>query len=127
MKITEISGTNKIRDFKICYLWQEGKLTNQQIAEQFGISERCVARVVYKNRGVLKTDRNWEKAQRIKWLKQQLNKCGDSRKDPLEIQEAIRKELEGENKLVDNSTKNYYTVIQNLHERSKQPSRIVVD
>ena len=96
MKISDFAGNNKHRDFKICHLWMEGRLTNLEISEVMGISERCVSRVVYKNRHVLKADRNWEKISRIKWLKEQLNKKGDTSRDPLDLQAELRKEIEGD-------------------------------
>ncbi len=102
MKITEIKTKNKIRDFKICHLWMEGKLTNLQISQLVDVSERCVGRVVYKNRGVLKLDREFEKSERTRWLKSQLNKSGDTNKDSLDIMNELRKEIEGDTKIIAN-------------------------
>jgi hypothetical protein len=91
----EIVTRNKIRDAKICRLWLENELTNKKIAERFGVSERLVGVIVYKNRACLKLDQEYEKQKRIKWLKRQIKKRGNSNKDSADLLEQLRCELQG--------------------------------
>lgn len=96
MKIPkEIVTRKKIRDAKICRLWLENELTNKQIAERFGVSERLVGVIIYKNRACLKLDKEYEKQKRIRWLKKQINKRGNTAKDSADLLDQLRLEIEG--------------------------------
>ena len=123
MKITEIKGNNKLRDFKICHLWEEGLLTNLQIAGIFKISERCVGRIVYKNRVVLTIDRDFEKTKRIKWLKSQIHKAGDTRKDPLDIQAELRKEIDGDTKIIQGGESKVVIIYPTGYKKPEEDAR----
>ncbi len=95
MRIPEIVTQNKIRDAKICDLFLDGELTTEEIGGQFGITGRQVRRLLYRNRAVLKLDKDYEKLKRILWLKKQITKDSKSKKDPVDILDQIRVELEG--------------------------------
>ena len=86
---------NKIRDAAICNFWLENELTNKEIAERFGISERRVGIIVFKNRQFLNLDKQYEKQKRIRWLKQQIKRRGNTAKDSADLVEQLRIELEG--------------------------------
>lgn len=91
----EIVTRNKIRDAKICRLWLDNELTNKQIAERFGVSERLIGVIVYKNRACLKLDKEFEKQKRIRWLKQQIKRRGRTSKDSADLLDQLRIEVEG--------------------------------
>ena len=95
MRIPEIVTQNKIRDAKICDLFLEGDLTTEEIGGRFGITGRQVRRLLYRNRAVLKLDKEYEKLKRILWLKKQLTKSKDTKKDPADLLDQIRIEIEG--------------------------------
>jgi len=108
MKLPEVKGIHKIRDLKICQLWLEGVLTRDQIAERFNLSVTHIGRVVYKHRKVLKVDQGYEKAKRIRWYKVQIRKALGSKKDPADLQDRLRIEIEGDKPLIDNSQHTHY-------------------
>jgi len=91
----DILTRNKIRDAAICNFWLENELTNKEIAERFGISERRVGIIVFKNRQFLNLDKQYEKQKRIRWLKQQIKRRGNTAKDSADLVEQLRIELEG--------------------------------
>ena len=109
MRIKDIVGKSKIRNFKICQLWLEGDLTIEQIAMRFGVVPSTISRIVYKNRHALTIDKQYEKVKRVRWLRAQIRKKKATRKDPAELQEQMRKEIEGDKPLVDQSQ--HYTVV----------------
>ena len=94
----EIVTRNKIRDAKICRLWLDNQLTNKEIAERFGVSERLIGVIVYKNRACLKLDKEYEKQKRIKWLKRQIYKRGNTSKDSADLIDQLRNEIDGGSK-----------------------------
>jgi hypothetical protein len=122
----QIKTRNKIRDAQICKLWVENKLTNEEIADKIGISERHVGRIVYANRHVLELDKDYEKKKRIRWLKRQIEKRGGSKKDSADLLEQLRTEIEGEKAQVQI---NQYTQIWNTacekSERIDQSGRLI--
>jgi len=71
-----------------------------QLSEMFKLTERRILQILATNHAFIKRDKEWEKEKRInrlhRWLKKD-GKLRDSNKDPLEIQEQIRKEIEGDN------------------------------
>ena len=96
MKIPkEILGNHKIRDFKICSLWFTEYYTQKEIAQKFGITQQAVSAIVYKNRALLKLDKEYEKNKRIVILKRQIEKKPDSNKDVADLLDQLRVETEG--------------------------------
>lgn len=51
----------------------------------------------------MKYQKGWEKVRRIVWLKQQIKKAGRSEKDSADLQEQLKREIEGDKPLIDNS------------------------
>jgi len=105
MKVSDIKTENKERDFEICTLWLEGELPTEEIAGRYSLSTRQINRIVYNNREVLNWDLKHEKNKRVRWLKRQVESNPKSKKDPADLTEQLRKELEGDKPLVDNSRK----------------------
>ena len=100
MKLPDIATKDKklrIRNIRICMLWAQELKTSQEIGETFGITIRRVQQILYANRDFVKENREWEKTKRIQWLRQQVKKRGDTRKDSADLIEQLRKELEGDN------------------------------
>ncbi len=122
MRIQDIKGTHKIRDFKICEIWLESDKTQREIADLVNLSERHIGRIVYKNRNVLKSEKEWEKAKRKHWLKVQIKKRGDSKKDAADLVEQLRREEEGDKAIVDQSTKYNIQIIRYGKDRRTDPS-----
>ena len=104
MKIPKIHGRNKIRDTKICRLWSQDLVDIQDLAVKFNLSVSRIYRLLYDNREFLRLDNNWEKEKRIVWLKKQIKTKKVTKKDPADLLEQLRKEIEGDKPLVDNST-----------------------
>jgi len=103
MKLPEIRTKHKIRDSKICSLYIDGEKTIEEIASSFNISTTRVYQIVYSNRDLIQIDQGWEKKKRIRWLRNQIIKRGDTKKDSAELQEQLRKEIEGDKSLIDQS------------------------
>ena len=95
----EIKTQHKIRDFKIISLYAQSK-TMAQIGERFKLSPQRIERIINTNKELLSIDRKYEKFKRINYLKRQLiDKNGNeknSKADPIEIIENLRKENEGD-------------------------------
>ena len=94
MKLPEIYGNNKIRDFKILQLFNDG-MSETDIAISFLISQSRVSQIVYRNRTLLNADKELEKIKRINLIKRQIKKAGDSKKDVADLIDQLRVETEG--------------------------------
>lgn len=103
MKIPEIYGNNKIRDFKICQKYMEGERM-EDIAVTFNLSLTRVKQIIYRNRGVLSADITYEKAKRINWLQRQIKKSEETKKDTADLLEQLRKEIEGDKPVFEQHT-----------------------
>jgi len=103
MKLPEIRTHHKIRDAKICMMYADAEHTQPEIADIFKISVSRVKQILYKNRDYLTVSKEYEKAKRIHWLKRQINKRDTTRKDTADLIEQLRKEIEGDKPVVDNS------------------------
>lgn len=103
MKIEEIKGENPERDFQIIQDFLDESQDVTAIAVKYQISPTRVYQIVYKNKSLIKIEQDWEKTKRILWLKKQILKRGDSKKDSADLQEQLRKEIEGDKPMVDQS------------------------
>lgn len=95
MKIPEIFGKNKIRDAKICRMYADDDKSTDEIAEIFKLTQRRIIGILYKNRAFLNLDKGWERAKRINFLKRQIKKKGDSKKDVVDLLALLRDEIDG--------------------------------
>ncbi len=110
MKIPTLKTRYKIRDAGICKSYVADNMTIASIAESFNLTISRIRQILYKNREFLKIDRNWEKIKRIHWYRKQIEKCKDSKKDVADLQEQLRKEIEGDVSLVDQSQHSHLTI-----------------
>lgn len=105
-----MKGKNKVRDAQICRLYAEENKTAAQISEIYNLTKRRIGQILRKNVSFLMPDKNWEKVKRIAWLKRQIGNR-TSKKDPADLVEQIRKEVEGEKSLIDNSREINITLV----------------
>ncbi len=132
MKLPDkIKGFNKIRDLEICRLWIDEGVTSETIAVKVGLTERRVRQILRTNKIFLKVDRDFEKAKRIHLIRGAIKNSKESKKDRADLIEQLRKEIEGNSPLVDNSKHTHFTtVIQQIHaleskeDGSNTPNRI---
>ena len=105
MKIPKAIVTeHKIRDFKICKLFlDDEELTYKDIGSRFGITASRIEQILSANCVLINTAKDWEKTKRKRLLKRWIKKLGDSRKDPADLLEQLRKEDEGD-KLIEVKT-----------------------
>ena len=96
---TAVAGYHKIRDCKICSLYATDAWTLQEIAEKFKISTTRVNQIIYKNRALLKIDRDYEKVKRVHVLRKLLRKHPSDmgNKTTIDIVDALRTEADGKN------------------------------
>lgn len=97
MKIPkDVHGANKIRDSKILSLYLSGDWTYQELAERFKISTTRINQIIYRNRALLKIDREYEKIKRVNHLKRILKTKGDVvvDKDAVDVLKELRTECD---------------------------------
>jgi len=114
----EIQGKNRIRDFNICRLYIEGK-TPPEIVEQgkLKITVRRVNQILYDHADFLNSRIAWPKSRRIHYLQKWIGERPKSRKDAADLMEQLRKELEGDRPLIDQSEHKTF-VIQKTYVKS---------
>jgi hypothetical protein len=82
MKIpTEILGNNKIRDAAICRAWAVENLSCEEIAPKFNLTASRIQQIIYKNRALVKIDRDWENTKQIQRTLIRIRKAEVSKKD----------------------------------------------
>jgi hypothetical protein len=94
---TDIVTRNKIRDSKICQLWGRDGVPMAEIGARFRISGTRVHQIIYKNRHLIKIDKEYEKLKRLAKLKELLVKHPEtmSKKSTLDIIDQMREEIDG--------------------------------
>lgn len=106
MKLPEkIIGRNRIRDGQIVVCWKKQDMSTDEIATKFKLSQRRIEQILRVNHAFIKIDKEWEKDKRIHWLKNQLSKKKDTTRDAMDIQDALRKEIEGDGEQSQRETK----------------------
>ena len=100
MKLPQIVGKNKLRDFRICSLYIQGK-TPEEIASDrtLGLGVRRVQKILNANAGFVNPKIAWPKSKRIHILQRVAVAAGDQlseKKDILNVLEQLRKEIEGD-------------------------------
>ena len=107
MKIPEIKGKrNKIRNAAIVIAYKIENLTSKEISEKFELTQRRIIQILRENNSFIKRDKEWEKEKRIKRLESWLDRNDETKKDPADILDQLRKEIEGDKPLIDQSTHN---------------------
>lgn len=107
----QIIGDNKLRDLKICMDYIDGRSAEEIVVlRKFSISARRVQQILYANKQFINQNIAWPKSQRIHEL-QRLYKTvdGKTRKDPTDILEQLRREVEGDKPVVDQSQHTHIT------------------
>lgn len=83
MKIpTDVIGFHKIRDAKILSLYATDEWSFADIGKKFNITATRVGQIIYKNRHLLKIDRDYENFKQVTRIKKHIKKVPDSKKDP---------------------------------------------
>jgi hypothetical protein len=101
MKLPEkIKGKHKCRDGAMVILFKKYKQDFPKIAERYGVTERRVRQIVSLNHAFQKRDLEWEKEIRINRLERWITNNPETKKDTADIQEQLRKELEGDKPLI---------------------------
>lgn len=134
-----IKGKNVLRDGAICLeweVWHDSDLPKVEpacafktrLSEKYKLTERRIEQILRDNHAFIPIDREWEKKKRINWLRRQIAKKGDkTAKDSADLQEQLRKEVEGDKPLVDQSQHSHVTVIIGKHDNQAiRSSRITV-
>ena len=93
----------KERNKEICRLYRDESLSTYEIAKIIDLTQQRVHQILKENIGLLKVEKEWEKVQRVHSLKTFLKDKKESNKDPVEIIEQLRKEIDGDKPLVDQS------------------------
>ena len=107
MKIPkEIKTKHKVRDCAILQLYLRDNLTQKEIGSRFGITGSRVEQILSANSHLISWNQNKEKAVRINALKRLYQKHPESigNKCTLDVLEQLRKEIDGDKPLIDQST-----------------------
>ena len=99
----EVKTKHKIRDFKIVRLWAQDHQTMEDIGKRFKITRTRVSQIIYDNRDLLKSNKEFEKNKRIIRLNRIADSCSDGlskSKDILDVFSELRKEHDGDKPLV---------------------------
>jgi len=126
MKIPQnIKTKHKIRDLAIIKLYLQDSMTLKDIGLRFGISATRVHQIVYKNAHLIQWSNNAEKAIRVNTLKRLLEKHPEKlgNKGTLEIIDQLRKEIEGDKPIIDQSKHEHVTVQINTEEFRKKSTK----
>ncbi len=116
----EILGRNKIRDARICLTWERLlddkdyptiESIKQAISKQFNLTEFYIYKIVRRNNAYTPQNYAWEKTKRINRLKLEIKNKDKSNKDVADLMEQLRKEIEGDKPLIDQSIKHNIQII----------------
>lgn len=100
----EILGKNRIRDFAICRDYIRGKLPSQILQERnIKLTVRRCEQIINKNKVFVAKYIGWNKSKRIWELIRMIDKAPETKKDKFDLMEQMRKEMEGDKPLIDNS------------------------
>lgn len=91
---TDIVTRHKIRDSKICSLYAKDNVSMEDIGSRFKISATRVHQIIWKNRHLIKIDKDYEKTKRLHLLNRILKNKGETTiKDAVDILKEIRTEM----------------------------------
>lgn len=109
---SEIVGKNRVRDLSICMDYISGK-TPEEITtlRKLNLSARRIEQILYANKTFVSKHIGWDKSKRIFLLQRMIKDVTETRKDPADIIEQIRKEIEGDKPLIDNSKHLHQTYV----------------
>jgi len=106
----KIKGCHKIRDGAIVLFFKRDSLDFFELAEKFKLTERRIRQILETNHAFIKRDKVWEKEKRINRIERLIKEKGNTTtKDVVDLLVELRKEIEGDAPLVDNSTHLHFT------------------
>ncbi len=114
MKIpAEIVGRDKIRNCAICNDYIRGKTAAEiHVGGKYNLSVSAIDKIVFKNKVYVNKHIGWSKSKRLHILQKMVyEEAKETKKDKADLVEQIRKEIEGDKPLVDNSIHTHYTTI----------------
>ncbi len=120
---TKIDSKNKIRDMHIVRLYASGDMTMKEIGVRHKISRVRIGQILLNNRDLLKLDQGFEKMRRVNWLKRHIDTAKPTRKDPADLMEQLRKEIEGNEPPVKVITQIVLTQLHDLAGSNGQSKR----
>ena len=104
-----------MRDYKICLEFIAGHTPEEiRVKRNLSITVRRINQILYDCSPFLNTRVAWPKSKRIHYLQRCIPETAQSKKDPADLIEQVRKEVEGDKPLVDNSTHYHFTKEQKL-------------
>jgi len=111
----KIDSRHKIRDAQIVRLFITQNLTLKEIGSRFNLTASRIQQILYKHHDLIDWDKQYEKGIRVNALKRMAEKYPDTlgKKSSIEIYEQIRKEIEGDKPLVDNSVHQQIIMFRN--------------
>ena len=95
----DIKSRHKIRDANIIRLYLRESKTHEELGKIFGLTECRIGQILSSNSHLLTYDLNYEKALRVNKLKRIIRKLPEEvseKKDVLDAQTELRKEIEGD-------------------------------
>ena len=115
---TQIKTRHKIRDANILRLFLQENLTLNEIGSRFDLTGSRIQQILYDNKHLIDWNRNYEKAIRVNALKRMHKKYESvlGKKSTIDILEQIRKEIEGDKALVDQSQ--HHTLILQIEKEN---------
>ena len=114
MKIPkEIKSRHKIRDAGILKLFLNDNMTLREIGSKFSLTASRIQQILYDNKNLISWDINYEKAIRINALKRMKQQYSSvlGKKSTIDILEQLRKEIEGDKPLIDQSKHTHITKV----------------
>ena len=124
MKLPEkIKGRNRIRDGAIVLYFKRDAISYCQLAEMFKLTERRILQILSKNHAFIKRDKEWEKEKRINRLAERLRTSPPTRKDELDILGELRKEIDGDTKIIQGGESKVVVIYPKEYKRPEQDQR----
>ena len=113
----EIKGINRMRDYKICLEYVAGHTAEEiKTKRSLSISIRRINQILYDCSPFLNGRVAWPKSKRIHYLQKCISETPFSKKDNADLIEQVRKEIEGDRPLIDNSKHTHLTIVQQIRK-----------
>jgi predicted DNA-binding protein YlxM (UPF0122 family) len=95
MKIPKaVKGRQKIRDSKICSLYATDNWSMEDIAKRFGISATRVHTIIWRNRELIKVNREWEEVKQLHRIRNHIKKKSESSKDVYDWESLLNSKID---------------------------------
>ncbi len=93
----EIKGINKLRDMAICLDYIAGiEYEDIKAKRKLSLTVRRIQQIVYDNAAFINPRVAWPKSKRVRILQKWIEDTPKSKKDPADLLEQVRKEVEGD-------------------------------